>query len=114
MIYREAFRHARKLLALQAAEGALKFLAGQNVIEFLVALLEQCAIGQQLVAFRRIDAAEDQQLLFREVEVEDGAFALHGSVAREDGRDVRFVRRLVFGEARVAVDAIDRLLRRRT
>src|SRR5262249_40933962 len=72
---------------------------------------DQRAIGQQLIALRMIHAAESQQFFVGKVEIEAGAAHAFGAVAREDGGNVRLVRRLVVGKARIAINAEDRSLR---
>ena len=65
----------------------------------------------QLLRLRRVHAAADPDLVGRDVEIHAGAFVLGQTALRKDRGDVRLVGSLVFGEARVAVDAIDRRLR---
>src|SRR5262249_4606802 len=87
--------HAAQLLAFETAQPAAQLLVAQDLIEFLMMLGQQGAVGQNLVAVRAIHPTEGQQLLLGEVKIEDGALTLHRGMTREDGSDVSFVRRFV-------------------
>jgi len=47
------------------------------------------------------------------MQIKDCSLALDCGIAREDGGDMSFVRRLIRGEARVTIDAVYSLCRRR-
>ena len=73
---------------------------------------QQVADSKQFLALRHINAGEDEQLLRGEVEIKtrSGGFCQILKIKR--CRDVGLVRALVFGEARIAINAEDCLLHR--
>ncbi len=113
MVCTEPLGNTRERFALKLACGPSQFLVRKNFLEISVAFLDQRAIRQQLVSFRRIDAAERQKLVGREMHVEDCTLALDRGVTGKNRGYVRFIGRLVFGKTRVAINAVHRLLRRR-
>jgi hypothetical protein len=60
------------------------------------------ANGLQLPGIGRVDAAANPDPSWRHLEVEAGAVHSSKCAMREDRRNVRFQRRFVFAEARVA------------
>ena len=63
------------------------------------------AEGEQLFAFGHVDAGGDHDLLRADLKVEAGARGFFHAAAGPPGREVGFVRELVFAEADVAIDA---------
>src|SRR5262249_49132144 len=85
----------------------------QNLCKFPVAVCKQGAICQQLIAFRPIDTAKRQQIILREMKIEDRTLALDGGPEVKDSGGMGLVWSLVVRETRVAIDAVYGLFRQR-
>src|SRR5258708_33232473 len=108
MVCTEPLGNTRERFALKLACGPSQFLVRKNFLEINVAFLDQRAIRQPLVSFRRIDAAERQKLVGREMHVEDCTLALDRGVTGQNRGYMRFIRRLVFGTPPYAIKTVYR------
>src|SRR5580765_4025774 len=111
MIPREAARDAQQPFALEAAVEPLECRCLDDRAEPPEVRRYLLAYRVQLRRFRRVHPAADPGTLGRHVKVEAGPHALRELPMPEARGDMGLVRLLVFREPRVAIDAVDRMLR---
>jgi hypothetical protein len=102
----EAPRDPRELFSGNIAEKTSKAPVSDDLAEARILRGNGGSHRLKIFGERAVQAAADQQFLRRYMEVEPRAFMFGETSVREHGRDMGFVRRLVFRESRIAVDAI--------
>lgn len=112
MIGRETFGGAGELEAVGLAQEGAEFSVCEELAELGVMFGDMAAHGEELVALGHEDAGGDGEAGAADGEIEASAGGLGEAFAGPPGGDVDLVRALVFGEADVAVDAHEGLLRR--
>lgn len=110
MIGGEAARNAGELVAFQIAEKLAHWTRSEDATEFVVALGNVLANGQQVSGLRHVHASANSNSLVRDCEV-IATLVVRCAAPAEGGGNLLFVRFLVLAESNVAIDAKDGFVR---
>src|SRR4051794_32941974 len=111
MIRYVALRHARRFLTLHLAKQLPHRLRPQDLPQLFVVLRDMTPDRSQHRRIGHVDPAAHRHLLIGYRAVESAAAVPRPAAAGETRRDMILVRRLILTESRIAIDAIDRLVR---